>query len=301
MVKQPRRFLLCAIAIALLLGQTRTARADIEGECKSQQCPAGSPHEYEVISCDTPACYCWNSCGSSSSSNTSSNGGLVGAMAVALAYGIYYTVGIFTIPAIMIEMKMPPAEIAKRRARAAEAWKHHRSKIRNLEERGRELPRMEARLAAFEKLMAAREGRPRQAATGFDWGADDLRDAPSGTAKPSPRPRLVPSRDFQCNQARIVGPFHRGGPIAGFADEAAMRAACADLFPPPTGAHPVQQPGDVDCHVQRDDGTPLFCPAEKPYLNPCSAECFSDTDFRDSSTDDGRHCWRSIDCKVSGP
>src|SRR5688572_32133268 len=78
--------LVATIAIVVVL-TTGTARADVEGKCVALVCDSRTKHPGQY-SCDTPPCYCNDSCGGGDGSTSSQNSQ---AMAAGMAKLIGYT------------------------------------------------------------------------------------------------------------------------------------------------------------------------------------------------------------------
>ncbi len=299
-----------AVMVVMLLARSTPARAD-DGECKSKQCPAGSAHAFEQISCDTPTCYCYDSCGSGGSTSTSSGGAGANAAGgnlalgiaqgvVVIAKGIAFFVSFAVMPTLLIENMMDSKSVAASKAAARKQWKRHRDAIKRIAARGRSSRDRDGKLRAEELYTISREEQPMKAVpAAFAWNlAQQVPQAPQAQPQPQPqpqpnvRPRLVPMVRFQCS-----GAAQTGSSIAGFADDAAMKEACQQFYGKPR--HPIGPgPNSADCGITDNSGKQIYCDRTHPIYNPVSDECFTDTNFHNSERG-GFGARSSIDCGVN--
>lgn len=261
-----------AVALAIVL-LSKSAFAD--PKCASLVCDDRSAHP-GVYSCDTPPCYCTDSCGGGGSTSSPNGDAAARGLAKLIGYTVLGVAFIF-MPGHMAEWTSDgPRQTAKD---ANDGWKDHVAKRQRLVQAGEDA---EKARTAYWTLDAEERA--------------SLRDARKGKAKPLKPfhpPKLRPDPVFQCNQARLLMPtVHTGGPIGPFASEQAMIAQCSALSDPPVPADPSCPDTTFRCAV----GTPeVCCPRSHPILNRCNGQCYRTTDFM-GGDDDGMHCATSRDC-----
>lgn len=277
---------LVPLLLAVLIS-TRTAHAG-EGTCSVLVCDSRTKHPGQYP-CDTPACFCDDSCGGGGSTSSSQDGA---AMAQGIAKLLGYTflgVAFVFMPGHMGEaMNKDGKKQTGKEAR--DAWNNHVAERDRLVQAARDAKRARREFAALD-----------------DEERAQLRDAPTSkpvkVPKPFKPPRLAPDPRFQCDQARMLMPtVHTEGPIGPFPSEDAMLAACGSFFEGPKDRDRSCVPeNSYRCGVDLD-AAEACCPRSHPVLNLCDGKCYRDTDFRGGRDEDGgRHCGGARDCATFNP
>jgi hypothetical protein len=266
----------------VLVVASRSARADVEGKCVELVCDdrTARPGRY---SCDTPACYCTDTCDGSSGSTANQNSA---AMAQGMAKLLGYTVLGVAFLFMPGHMSQWTSKDGKKQSvkEARQAWDDFNAKRTGLVQVGRDA---EKARAAYWTLDAEERA--------------ELRDAPAAKPKLKPfnPPKLKPDPQWQCNNARLLMPsVHTGGPIGQFPSERAMRDECKARSEPPVTPDAACSPTSFRCGT----GNPEFCcPRSHPIFNFCDEQCYRTTDFLGAEDDKGLHCQTSRDCGSFNP
>ena len=272
------------VALLALVVSTSHARAD-EGTCAVLVCDSRTKHPGEY-SCDTPPCYCNDTCGGGGSTSSQNNAAMAQGLAKLLGYTFLGVAFVFMPGHIGEAMNKDGKKQTGKEAR--DAWNDHVAKRNRLVQAGRDAARARR---DFEKL--------------DDEERAQLRDAPTRKRIDVPKrfdpPRLRPDPRFQCDQARMLMPtVHTEGPIGTFASETDMLAACGAFFE-------TTRDRDGTCTAEQSyrcgvDTPEACCPRTHPILNLCDGKCYRDTDFRGGGEEyNGRHCASSRDCATFNP
>ena len=283
------RAILCLAAMSLMMPRLVLAQ---DAECVIQICTEDSPHAGEHISCETPACYCWDNCGGGGGSSAGASGNDDNAGVPPIIAAVVALVFLVAAPVFTIEFKRDSAKIRAEERRAVAAWQAYRDEIRLVEEVGRQARRDRKR------ARAARAARKRA-----------VKPPPSAAAPPKPPadypwvlPRLELTKEQRCDRVRFGSIFYLGGALADFANEDEMLRECGPftkphcVYRPSANDDKCTKPAEptFDCHV---DGA--WCPQSAPWYNPCEPGCYPSMDFRGAEFPAGRHCSSGFDCNAS--
>ena len=277
--------LVVTVAVLFMLAP-EIARADIEGQCAVLVCDSRTKHPGEY-SCDTPPCYCNDTCGGGGSSSSQNSQAMANGIAKLLGYTFLGVAFVF-MPGHIGEA-MEKDDSKKQTAKQARAaWDEYVAQRTKQIQAGRAAAKARTDFGILD-----------------DEERAQLRDAPTSkpakVPKPFNPPRLKPDLRFQCDQARLLlSTVHSGGPIGAFPDEADMITKCSAFFDGPRDRDTTCAPDQTyRCGV----GTPeICCPRTHPILNDCDERCYRDTDFRGGLDEDGgRHCASSRSCAAFNP
>jgi hypothetical protein len=273
-----------AFLVATLVAST-TARAD-DGQCAALVCDDRTAHP-GTYSCDTPPCYCNDSCGGGAGGGSTGNTN-GDAMARGMAKLIGYTVlgvAFLFMPGHMGQWTSDgPRQSAKD---AHKDWDDYDAKRKRLVQAGKDA---EKSAAAYWKLDEEERAQ--------------LRDAPAAkkkVLKPFNPPKLKPDLHWQCDQAKLLMPStHTHGPIGAFTNEGDMVGKCSQFTEPPVDYNNTCATTDVQCGLVNAANAAICCPRTHPIYNPCSEKCYRTTDFI-AGPDTGLHCATSRDCASFNP